>query len=367
MTLIPILRKELLDGLRDRRALFAALVSALLGPIFIALAINIAAAARETAPAPIRLCGAGQAPDLLAHLRDAKFTFSDDAGICLDIPADYAERLATGRTAYVHVIADLTSAGTTTNQLRREIQAFSSTLAMKRLLARGISPNVVKPIEVEMRSTNPVSRAATVIGNVLILYFVFAPFLVVAAMAGDTTAGERERHSLEPLLTHAVRAVDIVVGKFLALATVNIAGTATCIALSLALVGRSAVAELGLRVETGFAAGAAALLMLVPLCMLAAAVQLALGLFSKTAKEATQVTMFVSLLPVLLGVLLMGPREIDVGIWPIAWELKAVASPLLGSTTALAPFGLVAAVELAAVAVILLAAARRLQSERVLG
>jgi sodium transport system permease protein len=367
MTLIPVLKKEIIDGLRDRRALIAALVSALLGPIFVALAINIAAAARDSAPDPIRLCGAGQAPDLLTHLREAGFKLSDDARVCLDIPADYAERLATGKTAYVHVIADLNSATTTTNQLRREIQAFSNMLAMKRLLARGISPNVVKPIEVEMRSTNPVSRAATFIGNLLILYFVFAPFLIVAAMASDTTAGERERHSLEPLLTHAVGTIDIVVGKFLALATVNIAGTATCIALSLLLVQHSPVAELGLRVETGFAAGAAALLILVPLCMLAAAIQLALGLFSKTAKEATQVTMFVSLLPVLVGVLLMGPREVHVGVWPVAWELKAIAAPLLGSTTVLAPFAVVAMLELTVVAGTLLAAARRLGSERVLG
>ena len=63
----------------------------------------------------------------------------------------------------------------------------------------------------------------------------------------------------------------------------------------------------------------------------------------------------------------VGKQDVDVAMWPIAWELKALAVPLLGSTTVLAPFALVAALELAAVAAILLAAARRLTSERVLG
>ena len=171
-----------------------------------------------------------------------------------------------------------------------------------------------------MQSTNPVSRIASTMGNMLILYVVFAPFIIVYAMAGDASAGERERHSLEPLLTHPVRALDVVVGKFLALAAVNAAGTALCVAVSLVLVERSAMPELGLRIETSFATGVTVFLWLAPLCMLVAAAQLALGLFSKTAKEAQQTSMLVSIVPVMVGVAFTMRQDVEVGAWPLAWS-----------------------------------------------
>jgi sodium transport system permease protein len=265
------------------------------------------------------------------------------------------------------VVADLAAGGGTAAALEREIDAFSRTLAAQRLMSRGVSPSIVRPIEVEMESTNRVSNIASLVGNMLILYILYAPFIIVYAMAGDASAGERERHSLEPLLTHPLRPLHVVAGKFLALAAVNLAGTALTVALTLVLVERSAMPELGLRVETGFATGVTAFLRLAPLCMLVAAAQLVLGLYSKTAKEAQQASMLVSFVPVLVGMVVIMQQSIDVGPWPVAWEIRALAGPLLGSTAPLAPFPLVAGLELAAVALILLAGARRLRSERVLG
>jgi ABC-type Na+ efflux pump permease subunit len=107
----------------------------------------------------------------------------------------------------------------------------------------------------------------------------------------------RERHSLQPLLTHSVSALHIVLGKFLALALVNVAGAALCIAVSLLLLERSAIAELGLRVDTGLATGLSLCLLLIPLSLLVTATQLAVSLFTKTAKEAQQSAVLFSILP----------------------------------------------------------------------
>jgi sodium transport system permease protein len=368
MKILPILKRELVDGLRDRRALGAALSFALIGPVLIVLMINVmAAAGREGADAPYRLCGAGEAPALVAHLAAAGLELSDTADICVDVPGDFAVRLAAGETAVVRVVADLTAAAQTTDKLEREITRFSRGLGTQRLMARGVAPSVAAPIRVEMRSTNQVARLASTMGSVLILYIVFAPFIVVFAMAADTSAGERERRSLEPLLSHPVRAIDVVAGKFLALAAVNLAGTAACIALSLVLVDRSAVAELGLRIDTSLAAGVDVFVRLLPLTLLVTAVQLALGFYSKTAKEAQQTSMLVSMVPLMAGMMFTMRQGFNPGAWPLAWELKALAGPLLGSTTALAPFPLVAGIELGAAALLLVASARRLRSESVLG
>lgn len=368
MRIVAVLVKELVESLRDRRALLAAFAFALIGPLLIVQMINVTAAAgREEALEPLRLCGAGEAPDLVAHLEAAGLAFAADGRICLDLPVDYAERLTGGETAAVRVRADLTTAGPTASRLERELGAYSRLLAAKRLMSRGVAPGVALPLRVEMQSTNRVSRTAAMLGNAFILYLAFAPFIIGFAMAADLSAGERERRSLEPLLTHPVGAAQLVAGKFAALATVTLAGTALCVAASLWLVERSAMAELGLRVETGVSIALAVFLLLAPLCMLVAAIQLVLGFYSKTAKEAQQVSMLVSLLPLLLGMALMMRPGGETGPWPLVWEIRALAGPLLGSTSALAPFAAVAALELAAAALILLAGARRLASERVLG
>jgi len=314
MKALAILRKELVDGLRDRRALAAAFGFALIGPVLIVFSVDMTAAAtREAAFEPIRLCGA-DAPHLVAHLESTGLTVEDSARICLDIPEDYDARLAANETARVRVLADLTTSAPTTAKLEREINAYSRTLMSQRLMLRGVAPSVVRPIALEMHSTNAVSRLASIMGNVLILYVVFAPFIIVFAMASDATAGERERHSLEPLLSHPVRALDVIGGKFLALAVVNLGGTALCVALTLLLVDRSAMPELGLRVATGFATGAAVFVRLAPLCLLVAAAQLALGLFSKTAKEAQQTSMLVSFVPLVIGMLLLARPGLDPGV-----------------------------------------------------
>ena len=67
------------------------------------------------------------------------------------------------------------------------------------------------------------------IARVLIILFVMAPFFVSVAAAADMTAGERERHSLEPLLVHPVGAFSIVVGKWMAAALLGVIGTAACV------------------------------------------------------------------------------------------------------------------------------------------
>jgi len=368
MKIAAVAKKELVDGLRDRRALIAALSFALLGPLAIAFMVNaMAAAGRETALKPIRLCGEGEAPDLVAHLRAAGLMIADDATICLDLPADYARGQAAGEPQRVHVRADLAAEASTVAKLEREIAAYSRSLGAKRLMARGVAPSVAAPIVVDTQSTNRVSRAASALGGVLILYIVMAPFILVFAMAADTTAGERERRSLEPLRTHPLHAIDIVVGKFVALAAVNLAATALCVALSLLMLAHAATADLGLRIETGFTAGFAVFLRLAPLCMLVAAAQLALGLFSKTFKEAQQTSMMLSFLPLVVGMLLLFRPGVDASMWPLAWEIKALAGPLLGSTRVVAPFAIVAGIELGLVVLVLFLAARRLESERVLG
>ena len=97
-----------------------------------------------------------------------------------------------------------------------------------------------------------------------------------------------------------------------------------------------------------------------------AAGQLYLGFLSRSFKDAQQTLMLASIIPVMVGFDLSCGRNTDPGIWPIAWEIRALQEPLLDSNSTSAPFVLVAADRAGRRRGLVAAGALRLRSERVL-
>jgi sodium transport system permease protein len=134
----------------------------------------------------------------------------------------------------------------------------------------------------------------------------------------------------------------------------------------LALMDRSALPELGLRLESDLARGGAALLMLVPLCLLVAAIQIAIGFWAKSFKDAQSYLMMLGFVPAISGFVLTGERLVTARQWPMGWELAALAEPLLGANAEAPPFAQIFALELVAAALLLLFTATRVRSESIL-
>lgn len=368
MKALTIFRKELREAVRDVRTFISSIAYALAGPALLMIIVNaLALSMRDDVLSPVQLCGSGEAPALITHLEASGIVFHDGADICLSLPQDYAQRVMSGRTVRLEITADLTAEATTVARLEREIRVFSANLASQRLMARGVAPDIVQPIAIGVHNTSAVSRQALFSKLILVILFTSAPFFVSFAMAADITAGERERRSLEPLLAQPISPVELIAGKFLALSAVCIFGTTISILGGLALLEHSSVAELGLRIDTSPAAGLKAMLLLTPFCLLASAVQLAIGLWAKNFKEAQTYLMFLSFLPSVLGMVLTGERLAAASAWPLAWELGALTQPLLGTGMSAGPgFLLMAVLECALAAGLLLISALRVRSERIL-
>jgi sodium transport system permease protein len=96
------------------------------------------------------------------------------------------------------------------------IAAYGRRLAAQRLLVRGVDPSIVMPVTArDVDVATPASRAILVLG--MTTYFIlFSTLMGGLYLAIDTTAGERERGSLEPLLTLPVTRTKLVLGKVLA-------------------------------------------------------------------------------------------------------------------------------------------------------
>jgi sodium transport system permease protein len=236
-SLWTVLLKELIENARDRRTLLSALVIGPLGgPLLFGVMMNLTLErGRERAEQALELPVAGRAaaPNLVAFLEREGVKVSDFAGgaaaaadavrnrsarLVLVIPESYGERLRAGEPAAVRLYTDTSDTSASGDRARAEalLRGYGSQIAAWRLQARGLAPLLLQPVAVdEVDVSTPAARALALLG-MLSYFVVFATLMGGLYVAIDTTAGERERGSLEPLLTLPVSRRALVYAKILA-------------------------------------------------------------------------------------------------------------------------------------------------------
>lgn len=226
--------KEVRENIRDRRTMLSTFVyGTLMGPVLfaglIALMISVQLERAEK-PLELPVANAEQAPQLIAWLKNRGTEIKEapanpeeairkrDADVILRIPAEYAEQWRAGKPATLELIVDRSQqkAEQSVSRVERLISEYGSQTAVQRLIVRGISPEVVQPVLVaDVDQSTPQSR-----GGMLLAMLPYLLILTVFAggsyLAIDSTAGERERQSLEPLLINPVGRGQIMMGKLIA-------------------------------------------------------------------------------------------------------------------------------------------------------
>jgi sodium transport system permease protein len=212
-------------------------------------------------------------------------------------PEDFEARLARGDTVPVEVSYDESHdrAQPLVSATVRMLQGFNRELGTQRLLARGVSPQVMAAVEVEEHNL-----AAAQARGARLLFIVPWAALIVAivgalAVAIDVSAGERERGSLEPLLMNPVPAWAIVLGKWAVVTLYSVAIVLLTLAgflVSIRLITSetlSALMQLGLRELALFCA------LLIPFAALMAAVNMLAATFGRTHKEAQTYVSYIAM------------------------------------------------------------------------
>jgi sodium transport system permease protein len=248
--LLTVFRKEFLENLRDRRTLLSALLfGPLFGPLLFGLMVSRMldqSVAESDEPLKLTISGGEYAPGLTrylesqgAHLSKANLDEEQaraavrggSAKIVLIIPEEYGPRFSAATPAPVLLVADSADSQTRkiADRARGLIGGYASTIAQLRLQARGVNPLLAVPVAVnEVDVATPTGRAVVVLG--FMTYFVlFAVLMGGLYLAIDSTAGERERGSLEALLSLPVARSSLVGGKILATCAYM------CISLALSL------------------------------------------------------------------------------------------------------------------------------------
>jgi sodium transport system permease protein len=141
-------------------------------------------------------------------------------------------------------------------------------------------------------------------------------------VAIDTMAGERERGSLEPLLLNPVHRGALVVGKWLA--TTVFSGTmVVVVSVVFVLVAkRVPLQDLGVKVSLDATTALGMMGAVLPLALLASAVQMLVSTFARSYKEAQTYLQLLMMLPMVPGMIL--------ALSPIQSQPWMYAVPVLG-------------------------------------
>jgi sodium transport system permease protein len=312
--------KEFRENLRDRRTLISALIfGPLFGPVLIASALSMSlrgAGSQSDRPLQLTVSHAERAPDLLAYLRqyDVRIkTVEDDAAAArrevtahhgeevLLVPDDFGSRLAAGQPSPLLLFADESDTDTARSigRISAIINQYGATIARLRLVARGLDPLLTVPIVLHpIDISTPAARSALALGTVS--YLVLLTMLMGGIyLSIDATAGERERGSLEPLLTVPVRREYLIYGKMLAACaymTLSLVLTVTAFAIALRFVG---LERLGMSADFGPRVAAGIVLACLPLVPLGAALMTLVAAFTRSYREAQTYVGLVLLIPTL--------------------------------------------------------------------
>jgi sodium transport system permease protein len=311
-----VARKEFLDLLRDRKSIFWALFAVTIsGPLVVCLLYFVAKSVTERvdkATAPI--VNAAFAPDLVRHLErrgikvdadpkdhEARVK-SGELDAVLVIDPDFSDALANGRPAKITLVLESSRdrSSPIASRLQSEVQSYAAMIGNERLILRGIAPSVARPIKIENLDLATAEQRSSRMLQVMSFYALFAGLMGAIAAALDVTAGERERQTLEPLLTTPVTTLELAIGKWLAVSGVNLLAVSTSLVGFLLALQLVPLGKLGLPVSFGAREFIGFMTVLVPFAFMVPAVLLVFGSTGKTAKEAqSSLSMAVSLVGLL--------------------------------------------------------------------
>jgi sodium transport system permease protein len=314
--------KELRETLRDKRTLGLLALFTLMYPVMIGYLVN-QTISRATKPErdgiDIAVIGASQAPTLISQLKQRSINVKDPGALdengitellqthkyaaVLRLSDKFTDNYAAMRPARIELWYDSADEN---SKRRRDVEdvleAYGANVASARLLAHGVSPATLAPIQVQRFDTGTnASRSTLLIGSVLGVLFL-PVFICGMSTAVDSTAGERERRSMEVLMAQPIRAWELVVGKWLTSSTLAIAGVTLELGLAHAILSWLPLEEIGMSWSLNWADLALVCFVTIPLCLLAAGLQVALAMNAKSFKEAQSVLSFAILVPLLPGV-----------------------------------------------------------------
>ena len=329
MKSLVIAKKEIMDLTRDRRTMMMMFVVPFFAmPLMFALVFNLQKNIQEKAEDKIlkvAIIGSEYAPEL-----SSAFSNSDGMSIFEDISIDSIGNFINDEIIDAAIIIDKNylknindlkqasiivqfkgteSTGTTKNRVREVIDSIEKKIVGERMEQMEIEPEMLKAYDVNIidvaSKQEIIGKAA---GGFLPYMFVIFGFMGALYPALDLGSGEKERGTLETILSSPANRLDIVLGKVIVVSLSAI--LSAVIGLLGFFIGINTFADLPSQLTTviGEIANAETVLMVMslvlPICVFFSSILLGLSIYAKSFKEAQSITSplsFVIIVPILIS------------------------------------------------------------------
>src|SRR6266699_5652873 len=311
-----VYRKELTEAVRDRRTVISTvLVPLLLFPVlsvgFGSLAVALVGKAKEEVP-KVMLRGGEDSPDVVEGLKKLdkieivpetpgwkNQIINKETRDAVEIPAGFQADVAQQKSDTVKIFnyqGEMKSEFAA-EKVETYLKEYRDNVVRERLAAKNLAETVLKPFEVNRENVAPPEKVSGAAFGGIIGYMVILLCMTGAMYpAMDLTAGEKERGTMETILSSPISRMHLVLGKFFLVLTASLA-TAALSVLSMGVSfsvldrftensgsqrGEAAAFLLHLGLKTVLSV----FIMALPLAVFFSATLMTIALFAKTYKEA---------------------------------------------------------------------------------
>jgi sodium transport system permease protein len=325
-----VYRKEFTEWVRDRRTLISTvLVPLFLFPLmmvgFSALAVVMVDKAEKETP-KIMILGGEDSPQLVANIKKLDSleivpyaaNWKDEISnkeirAAVEIPDGFDANLEKGQagTVKINIYGGEIKSELAASNLEAYLKEYRDETASKRLKANHLPPEMLRSFLVKRQSiASPEKEAGAILGGIISYMLILMCLQGAMNPAIDLTAGEKERGTMETILSSPISRTHLVLGKFLLVLTAALV-TALLLLVSVS-VSSNALQHSNLleqmtddgqpapHFSLGAKTIASVVIMVVPLSVLFASGLMTIALFAKSHKEAQSYIaplMFIVIIP----------------------------------------------------------------------
>lgn len=327
-----VLKKELKDIFRDKKTwIVTILLPALFIPIMMYIVIGGAESISQQKVSDTKIAVIDEGDNqrfvnylkstginVITDLQNPKESLEKgDIRTIVIIPSDFDKNIGEGKNTNLIIQVDKSNVKSANAESMIEgfIREYSNIIVKQRLIANGIDPKIIEPIVVKTENVASQSKMA---GS--FLSFIVPMLLTLWTATGgigaavDLAAGEKERGTLEPLLTTSASRLSIMAGKYLAVtAMALLSAVASLSGLFVSFVFNKDMVSLNADFKMGTTAIIVMFVAAFFTASIFAALELALSAYAKSFKEGQSYIsplVFIAIIPAYMVMYKM-PNEIS--------------------------------------------------------
>lgn len=302
-----IFQKEVLDTLRDRRTLFTMIIIPLLLYPGLMLFVNSLASRQQVKMEQktvrlalinipeesvlMRRIRAEQRLEIVESANPSEDVRQGEIDFVLQAPANFLQLVERDKTAKIQLLYDQSNDDATANidRVRQVVQNFARELLAGRLDKKDLSYEFVKPVDIqEVNVATKRRMGGFVISRFLPMLMVFMILVGALYPSIDMTAGEKERGTLETILTSPATKSEIVLGKFLTVSLIALITGLLNLGSMMATFAFGIFSELteAIQIKIPISYMVIMFLCMIPLSIFFSGIMMAIASFARSFKEA---------------------------------------------------------------------------------